>query len=730
MVEGSISRPLRGETPVPEVPETLRINAATLDAPRHVTLRLSAEVPPDRVTPDRVRVRSDDGADPEVRAVYPFAHTGPVCGLYSVELDRKPDYVGRGYRIEVSGIGRCAVTAGLVLDVLRPPRDVPMGAIYTREATTFRVFAPTARRVEVVVTDTARHDGPVTVHAMKPDDDGVWTVRAGGDLAGRFYAYRLSGAGFDPEREITDIHATCTQARRARSLIVDLRATDPPGFRDRAYAVCGALPDAVIYELHVRDFTISPDSGVVHQGGYLGAAEPGRRLVTDDSVATGLDHLVEMGVTHVQLMPVHDADNDETPEDQYQWGYMPAFFNSPDGWYATDRYGSAKITELKRLIDALHARGIGVVLDMVYNHTSAAATFDALVPRYYYRHRADGLPSNGSGCGNEFYSERWMARRFIIDSLTFWAREYRVDGFRFDLMGLIDGDTLRYARRALDELREGILLYGEPWVAGPTTLEPVTDKRRIAGSGVGAFNDRFRDGVKGDRDDGGGGFVQTGGRRDQVISGLKGGVGDWSSGPADCVNYFEAHDNLTAWDKLLKSAADVGDRDRRRMMRLADLLLLTAQGGVFLHCGQEFCRTKQGHANSYNLPDRINQIVWARKKDFADVAAYNRQLIALRTGHPALRLRTAEDIARRVSTPDPPADGCIVYQVDGTGLQHESASVVLVLANGSADAVTFTLPDGTWSVYADADRAAAEPIGTVSGAVDVAAHSGMLLIRA
>lgn len=709
--------------------DSVKINAATLDAPRHITIRMSAGVRPDRMNPTTVHVRGLGGvSDVPVQAVYPFSHAGELCGLYSVELPEKLNYVGRGYRVEVDGVGESDVSAGLVLEGLHPPRDVPMGAGYSPASTLFRVFAPTAGSVRVVVADGPEGDAGVNRHDMTRDDNGVWFADVGGDLAGKYYAYCLDGPGFDPNREITDIYATCTQARRQRSLIVDLRTLDPPGFREHPFVWTGSLTDAIIYEMHIRDFTIHPASGVEHKGLYLGAAEGGTRLAGDTLLATGLDHLVEMGVTHVQLMPVHDADNDELFDGPYDWGYMPAFFNSPDGWYATDRYGSAKITELKTLIGALHARGIGVVLDVVYNHASIASTFDPLAPGYYFRHQADGLYSNGSGCGNEFYSERWMARRFIVDSVTYWATEYLIDGFRFDLMGLIDLETLRYVRRALDKVRPGILLYGEPWAAGPTPLSPVTDKRHVSGTGVAAFNDSFRDAIKGSTDGDDSGFVQRGWRCEGVILGLRGGIDTWSSAPTDSVNYFEAHDNLTAWDKLVKSMPKATEADRRRMMKLGALLLFCSQGGVFIHAGQEFCRTKGGNHNSYNLPDEINQLDWTRKKAYADVVAYFRGLIALRKAHPALRLSTRDDVYKRVTFDDSAPDGCIHCNIEAAGLTDETASRIILLANGTAEPVCFTLTEGKWSVHADANRASLEPIGKAAETIEVAANAGAILM--
>lgn len=706
-----------------------RIARVTLDSPTEITIRLTHALPVARWTLRRVHVRTASGDPITVTRVGPAKPDAATSMVFRVVTAQKLPVTPGAIRVAVDGLGDHVAACGLILAdrSLFYDADAVLGATYTPRATTFRVFAPTAVSAEVVIAD-ALIGGSTTAHTMKPHHHGVWAVTIAGDWANRYYAYRFWGTGYEDGVEVTDPYATCTQARAARSLIVDLAATDPPGF-DRPFRTTVKRPvDAVIYEMHVRDFTIAANSGVHHKGKYLGLAESGTHCVGDESVKTGLDHLVELGVTHVQLMPVQDFDNAETADDAYNWGYMPLNFNSPDGWYATSPLGDGRIRELKQAILALHDRGIGVIMDVVYNHTAGSASFERTAPGYYYRMDEWGGPANGSGCGNEFASERPMAGKFILDSIGYWATQYRVDGFRFDLMGLIDLATMKQVKARLMKTQPRGLVYGEPWTGGATPLSPITDKAHVAGSGVGAFNDHFRDAIKGDRDGGAPGFIQTGARTDGIVSGLMGAIDDWSRDPVDTVNYFEAHDNLTAWDKLLQSAPDATDTDHRRMMRLATLILMTSQGAVFLHSGQEFCRTKQGNYNSYNQPDRINAIDWSRKRDYADVWRYTRQLIAIRRGHAAFRLASADAVRRRVtcSAHNP---GVIGYAIDGRDLAGEPADRILVLLNGKSQPKTVQLPAGTWQVHADADRASVQPLRTAEGAVTLAAHSGMLLIR-
>jgi len=608
---------------------------------------------------------------------------------------------------------------------------VQLGATWTPEQTTFRIFAPSARAVHVVLAQTPTGDhGTTRVLPMARSPRGIWELRVPGNLENTFYAYRLAGPELDPAREVTDPYAVCTQGRHTRSLIVNLAATDPPGFRTHPVPRPDRPTDAIIYELHIRDVTISADSGVTCKGKYLGLAERGTHLPGREDIRTGLDHLVELGVTHVQWMPVaafHRATQNET---DYRWGYMPVHFFSPEGWYASREDGPSKIREMKQAIQSLHEAGIGVILDVVFNHTAPEADLERIVPHYYYRKSPRGRFCNGSGCGNEFRSESPMARKLILDAVRFWVEEYRVDGFRFDMMALLDIDTMKAVRHQLDRIDPRLLLYGEPWTAGRTPLRRTSDKRRIRGTGIGAFDDAFRNALRGDLDGTEPGFIQAGQHTDAVRVGLAGCDDPWPAQPTEAVHYFACHDNLTAWDKIVKSTPLASVAVREQMLRFGLLILLCAQGVVFLHAGQEFARSKQGHPNTYNLPDAVNRIEWSLKARFAGLCAYVRGLIALRKAHPALRLATREQVRRRLRFDPAPGPQCIACRIDGRDLPGESADDLLILLNGQPRSVHFALPEGNWHILADAHRAGPQPVRQAAGRLTLPAHSGAVLVSA
>jgi pullulanase len=503
--------------------------------------------------------------------------------------------------------------------------------------------------------------------------------------------------GHDERLEVVDPWAvnTVDSARRARLTV--LGSTDPAGWeRGKVGPFLAAATDAVICELHVRDLTMSATSGVSRRGGYLGWCEQGTTLAGCSEVATAVDHLVELGITHVQLMPVQDFDSDDI-EHCYFWGYMTASFFSPEGMFATDPMTEARVRELKHLIQSLHLRGLGVILDIVPNHFGRTASFDAVAPDYYVRHWPDGGRSNGSGCGNDFRSESDQGRRFIIECLKFWVREYGVDGFRFDLMALLDRETMVQAEAELRVLRPDILLYGEPWAAAATAMEGVAmDKPALAGTGYGAFNDDFRNAMKGPPDGGEPGFIQSGWHCHGVKVGLL-GQPDWAPHPVQVVQYMTCHDNLCLYDKLVVSRPNAGDAAYERMARLGYTLLLVSQGVPFLHGGDEFFRTKRGDANSYQSSDAINQIDWRRKLEFRGLYEHVRRLIALRKAHPLFRLRTAEEVKARCRWHPHAWWDTIVLEIDGRGLAGETWKRALIIFNGSPDTDgVFELPTGDW----------------------------------
>jgi pullulanase len=614
----------------------------------------------------------------------------------------------------------------------------PLGALYNSEQTTFRVWAPTATNV-LLRLYSAPLGGGMEIIKLKKDEDGSWEATVKGDLKGAYYTYTAEGDDprFNPARELLDPYAQAVTSHGGRAIVVHdtTPVTDRPTFPHA---------DAVVYEMHVRDFTIDPDSGIQRRGKYLGLTEAGTHLTNRVDITTGLDHLTELGVNVVQLMPISEFHTNES-EDLYGWGYDVVHHNSPDGWYATERFDARRVSEVKRMIDALHRRGIRVVLDVVYNHTFEATdkrraySFDGLVPGYYYRLRPDGSYYNGSGVGNEFRTEAPMARRYLIDSLKHWVNEYKVDGFRFDLLALIDHETMLQIIAELREIDPHILLYGEPWAGDASPIE-LNGKGRQWGRGWAVFNDDFRDALKGKVFDARAtGFIQSGSEAGAVKAGVRGAVDTFAAAPLEVVNYAECHDNHTLWDRLTISTADnaaVTDSDRRAMDKLAAAALFTSQGVPFIQCGQEWLRTKGGDHNSYNRPDAVNMIRWRQKAENYDVYLYYRGLIQLRLAHRLFRYRTAQSVQQAVKFLDdhlkiPVPAGCVAYQIEDIRGGDEWGRA-LVLLNANAGEAAFTVPPGAWKIYGDARQVGCAPFtSSVSRLVEtlavVAPRSALIL---
>jgi pullulanase len=518
-----------------------------------------------------------------------------------------------------------------------------------------------------------------------------------------------------------DARAVGTNGRRGLFFVPE--ETNPEGWEYDQPVILENQVDAIIYELHVRDFSIAANSGMVHKGKFLAFTEEG--TTGPGGLATGIDHLKELGITHVHLLPVADfhSVDENHPTDKYNWGYDPLNFNATEGTYSSDPATTARISEFKQLVMALHQAGLGVVLDVVYNHTgyTRRSWFNQTVPGYYYRQRPDGSFANASGCGNEIASERAMVRKYIIDSVRYWAKEYHVDGFRFDLMGVIDTETMNAVRSALDKLRPGMLLYGEGWTAAES---PMPEKFRAVKANVNrlnriaCFNDDFRDAVKGDNfDSREKGFVS--GRtlcgeavkfgvvaacyHPQVVSGHVSGF-PWASEPYQTVNYVSAHDNLTLFDKLRVSNPDTDLSTIKQMHKLSGALVLTSQGISFLHGGIEFCRTKDGEHNSYQSPDLINQLDWERKPEYQDVFQYYRALVHLRKNIPALRMRSSDDIRRYLRFLPVCQVNIISYVIEDYPGETSWKTIHLIF-NASVKAISVDLVRaGKWTVIAEEDK--------------------------
>lgn len=596
-----------------------------------------------------------------------------------------------------------------------------------------RFWSPLSEKVELLLFPPHAPEGDPLVLPFEKAEGGTFTLALALAYLGWHYQYRTHFG--TTEAVLVDPYAKAVGINGEKGVLLDLGDTDPPGFREAPDVSLSAPVDAVVYELHIRDLSIQEGSGIRHKGKYLGLSETGTR--SREGLSTGLDHLKELGVTHVQLLPVFDFFSvDEARADGgYNWGYDPLNYNAPEGSYATDPAdGATRIRELKTAIAALHAAGIGVIMDVVYNHTghNQASNFHKAMPYYYHRTTDAGF-SDASACGNETASERTMMRRFMVDSLVHWMTEYRLDGFRFDLMGIHDIETMRVIDTTLRRLRPDVLLYGEGWAGGPSPLpEEVRalkrNMRRL--ESVGAFNDDIRDAVKGHvfypKE---GGFVSgTPDMEESVKFGVVGACfhnaidysrilyarSPWALSPGQSVNYVEAHDNLTLFDKLQVVDPRAGEGLLKEQIRLSHAIVLTAQGMPFLHAGTEFLRTKHGEENSYKSPDSVNLLDWSLKARHQDIFQYVQGLIALRKAHSALRLRKEEDLPS-IRFYDGGKDALLPLKAKGVVAYviERPEETLLVAYNGSGKDVKLPLPQGVWGILVDKVRAGAAPFATV-----------------
>lgn len=643
-------------------------------------------------------VRRAEAALREAEAQALVEATAPEAPPFSEAASAEPDFAREASQEEIK---------------------VGLGAIYTHEFTTFRLFAPTAKAVGVILSDAAEGASGQTEKPLQQKPNGLWELKVSGNLRGKFYAYALTGPGLDPTREVLDPYATNAVVSSTRGRITEM----PPPPRPRP--PLASPTDAVIYEMHVRDFTIAPNSGVEHPGLYLGWTEGKTHLPNDSQIETALDHLSELGITHVELLPMQDFENNENARD-YNWGYTTNAFFSPEGMFASDPANESRVREFKKLVDALHGRGIGVIMDVVYNHTSPNAPFFAIAPQYYYRHASDGSLANGAACGNEFRSEAPMARKLIIDSLKFWVKEYGIDGFRIDLMALIDQETMRKAERELRALKPGILFYGEPWKAGDSPLRDGTDKEAMRKvQPIGAFNDDFRNALKGYPDGNEPGWIQDGSKREELKAAMSGT--SWLASPVQSINYMTCHDNLVLWDKLEASMPEASEELREATMKLGYLALFTAQGVPFIQGGEEFARSKGGNNNSYNAPDSVNQIDWELKEKHLELFHYVRDLIALRKAHPMFRLKTREQVNSRLKFIESPNDKLLMFTLNGAGVPGETWTRACVILNSGSEPAEVTPPSGGWSIALHPQGALNS--GPVSVKLTVPPKSGLVLYQ-
>ena len=616
-----------------------------------------------------------------------------------------------------------------------------LGVTYTKTSTKLRVWAPTAKAVSVVTykePDAPYSSGVLT--KMTYDTKGTWVATLKGDQNGTVFNYRVSVN--DTLNEAVDPYVRATTVNGTRGVIVNLDATDPKGWSTSKPKFSGKPTDAVIYELHVRDLSMDQSSGIpaAHKGKFLALTD----LSTSNSgQKTGVSAIKDLGVTHVELLPIFDfaTVNENLPT--FNWGYDPQNYNVPEGSYSSDpKNPTARITELKSAIMGMHKAGLRVNMDVVYNHVSNANTFsqNLIVPGYFFRRDNNGNLTSGSGCGNDVATERPMVRKFIVDSVKYWTTEYNMDGYRFDLMGLMDIETINEITAALKKIDPTILVIGEGWNMGTLPADKRANQINISKlNGVSHFNDQIRDGIKGSVFDAADNGFATGKftAKMNVMAGIVGNT-DYSTeimtkwtttAPGQSVNYVESHDNMTLVDKITASVKDAKPADIAQLSQLAGSIALLSQGMPFIQAGQEFLRSKGGDSNSYKSSDLVNSLKWGTQSANSTTVKYYKGIIALRKAHPAFRMATTDLVKKNLKFFTSP-EGTIAYSINGSDVK-DSASTIVVVHNANTTAQTITLPkSGNWSVLVESGRAGTTVLRKLTGgSVTVEARSTLVITQ-
>lgn len=622
---------------------------------------------------------------------------------------------------------------------------------YTPEVTNFTLWAPTADEVRLMLFDTGDSGHAYETVSMVADKEGTWTAKVEKDLIGKFYTFNVKikdkWMGDTP-----GINAKAVGVNGKRAAIIDMNATDPEGWAADKRPALASPADAIIYEMHHRDFSIDPSSGIQHKGKFLALTEEG--TLSPEQLATGIDHLKELGVTHVHLLPSYDyASVDETrlDENKYNWGYDPQNYNVPDGSYSTDPYDpSVRIKEFKQMVQALHKAGIRVVLDVVYNHTfnTAESNFERTVPGYFYRQMPDGSFADASACGNETASNRPMMRKYMIESVLHWINEYHLDGFRFDLMGIHDIATMNEIRKAATAVDPSIIIYGEGWAAKAPQM-PEDSLAMKANTyrmpGIAAFSDEMRDGLRGPFNDNHQGAFLAGvpGGEESIKFGIVGAIkhpqvdndlvnyskASWAEQPTQMVSYVSCHDDMCLVDRLNASVPGITPQELIKLDKLAQTAVFTSQGIPFIYAGEEVMRDKKGVHNSYQSPDSINAIDWKRKTEHADVFAYYKGLIQLRKNHPAFRMGDADLVRKHLEFLPVEGSNLIAYRLK----EHANSDAwedIIVALNSRKEPAKLTVPEGKYTVVCKDGFISEKGLGTLYGSeVIVPAQSALIIYK-
>lgn len=720
-------------TKVPVLPVTAidklgKFTVAKLDELNSISIETNIAFPFTSKGDEGITVKADD----RVLTVKKVTSEEIKDGSTTVAKIELSENVKLGQKLTITKLG-FTVMEVVLGDVMRSASFEKMfhyegndlGNTYSKSKTSFRVWAPTADEVKLV-TYKKWNDKSGIESSMKMSDKGTWIFDLNGDQNGVFYTYKVNINGV--WKEAVDPYARSVAANGDKGAVIDLKQTNPEIWLPSEKPTFTNLNDAIVYELHVRDFSIDKNSGMDNKGKFLAFTEKGTK--STDGKRTGVDYIKDLGVTHVQLMPIFDyaSVNETSDKPQYNWGYDPKNYNAPEGSYSTDPYNpSIRVKELKQAVQSLHDSGLRVTMDVVYNHMYSGydSNFDILVPGYYFRYDKNGNHVNESGCGNTIASENSMARKFIVDSVIYWAKEYNLDGFRFDLMGLTDVKTMNEVRKKLSSLDPSILIIGEGWDM-ETTLLPetkATQKNASKMPEISLFNDTIRDGIKGSVFDAKAkGFVngKAYGETD-IKKGIVGGI-DYSSdiktwgkiAPLQSVNYAETHDNNTLWDKLLLTNPKDNNEIRLKMHKMADSLILTSQGIPFFQAGQEFLRTKGGNNNSYKSNDTVNKLDWLRKSQNIDTVNYFKGLLKLRKAHPAFRMTSAEMIKQNLKFLVVP-ENVVAYEISHNA-NMDTWSDIVVAFNANREDITIKLSKkSTWSIVVNGEKAGIKTIRQFKG---------------
>ena len=606
---------------------------------------------------------------------------------------------------------------------------------YSPSFSVFTLWAPTATEVRLNLYADGFQGIAIKVLNLK-QNGSFWTIKVKGNLSGNFYTFQIKHQG-SWLNETPGIQCKATGVNGKRAAILDLKTTDPQGWAGDVRPALNNFTDIILYELHLRDFSVGPLSGMKNKGKYLALTES---LTSAEGLSTGIDHLKELGVTHVHILPAFDfgcIDETKLSDKKYNWGYDPQNYNVPEGSYATDPYApESRIREFKQMVMAMHQKGLRVIMDVVYNHTYrlAGSNFELTAPGYFYRYNADGTPSNASGCGNETASEKAMMRQYMIESVLYWVKEYHIDGFRFDLMGVHDIQTMNDIRVALDAVDPTLFVYGEGWTAGGSPLPE--SERAIKQNGlqmprIAVFSDDFRDAVKGSWNNHQSPGFASGlkGLEESVKFGIVGAIqhpqvdnskvnyskAPYANNPGDVINYVSCHDDMCLFDKL-KASAPTGSTmdDLIRMDKLAQTMVFTAQGVPFMLSGEELLRTKMGVSNSFESPDSINQLHWENKLLQADVFSYYKELIRLRKEHPAFRMSQASEVRKNLTFLDGNQPGVVGFLLKNNA-NGDSWKMIVVIHNGNAMPMEMDIPAGSWTTVVSDGKINLNGLKTFSG---------------